>query len=191
MYYENELFENLRINGESFEEAEFVDCEFVKCVFENCTLYKCSFNNCRFTECQIISLKTKYSQIEYMEFFDCSLVGVYWYELIPSGRIFEPISKISNCFLKYNTFTDLSFMKFDFSGNVLQECTFDKCNLKESKFTACQLGETQYTNCDMRKADFRDATSFQIDIHNNKLKDAKFSFPEVINLLNSLGIKID
>lgn len=32
---------------------------------------------------------------------------------------------------------------------------------------------------------------YQINIHTNKLKGAKFSFPEVVSLLSVLDIKID
>lgn len=40
------------------------------------------------------------------------------------------------------------------------------------------------------KCDFRESTGYEIDINTNMLKDAKFSFPEVVSLLDSLEIKI-
>lgn len=43
----------------------------------------------------------------------------------------------------------------------------------------------------MQKADFREARENQIDIETNKLSSARFSFPEVISLLKSIGIRID
>lgn len=191
MYYENKLIENVKLENEILEDAEFIDCEFKKCVFEELTLNRCSFSGCKFKDCNIISIKTKYSQIKSAEFYGCNLIGVHWNELISTGRIFEPIKKLSDCFLKYATFIDMSFIHFDFSSNIIQESVFNECNLRESNFKGCRLERTQYINCDIRKADFRDTSGYQIDIKTNKLEDAHFSFPEVINLLNSLEIKID
>ena len=85
----------------------------------------------------------------------------------------------------------MNFMHFDFSSNTIQESVFDECNLRESNFKGCRLERTQYINCDIRKADFRETNGYQIDIKTNKLENARFSFPEAINLLNCLGIKID
>lgn len=191
MYYENELIENVKLEDEIVDSAEFIDCEFKNCVFEGVTLNRCTLSGCRFVECNIISIKAQYSQIKNTEFYGCNLIGVHWNELMPTGRIIEPISKLSECFLKYATFTNMSFMCFDFSSNIIQESAFDECNLRESNFKGCRLERTQYTNCDMRKADFRETSGYQIDIKSNKLENARFSFPEAINLLNCLGIKID
>ena len=110
---------------------------------------------------------------------------------MPTGKVFEPISKLSDCFLKYAAFIKMNFIRFDFSSNSIQESAFDECNLRESNFKGCQLERTHYTNCDMRKADFRETSGYQIDLKSNNLENARFSFPQAINLLNCLGIKID
>ena len=47
---------------------------------------------------------------------------------------------------------------------------------------------SRWTFC---KADVREARECQIDIETNKLAGARFSFPEVINLLDNVGIKIE
>ena len=61
----------------------------------------------------------------------------------------------------------------------------------ESSFSECKLDKTQVSDCDIRNADFRGAVGYQIDIVTNRLKGARFSFPEVVSLLNGLGIKIE
>lgn len=43
----------------------------------------------------------------------------------------------------------------------------------------------------MQKADYREAREYQIGIETNKLAGAGFSFPEVINLSDSVSIKIE
>lgn len=85
----------------------------------------------------------------------------------------------------------MNLKKFDFSGNIIQESLFEECDLKESNFKNCRLEETQIHNSDIRKADFRDSRGYIIDIPSNKLKQAKFSYPDVVSLLDSLEIEID
>lgn len=191
MLYENQIIENLKLENEPIEDSEFIECSFVNCVFENCSLNKCSFISCKFTKCNIISIKCKYSQLKFAEFIKCNLIGVHWLNLLPAGRIAEPIKSLSDCFLKYNTFVRMELMRFDFSGNAIQESAFEECNLKESNFKGIPLESTQFSSCDMRNADFRESIGYRIDITTNKLKGAKFSFPDVISLLNVLEIKID
>ena len=53
-----------------------------------------------------------------------------------------------------------------------------------------ELHETEFYQCDLRKADFRDATGYKVDILGSRLKDAKFSLPEAVNLLADLKIKL-
>lgn len=151
----------------------------------------CIFVNCRFENCTVISLEAKYSEIKNGDFQRCNLIGVHWEELFPTGKYACPIEQIKNCCLKYNTFADADFRKADFSDNIIQESMFDGCDLQESNFQNCRLEKTQFTRCDIRKSDFRNSSGYVIDIVSNKLKQAKFSYPEVVRLLNSLEIQID
>jgi len=80
---------------------------------------------------------------------------------------------------------------FDFSDCEIPESTFSACNLSGAKFTGCALDNTEFYNCDAMGADFRDASGYRIDIMSNKLKNARFSFPEAMNLLGGLGIRIE
>lgn len=190
-FYENEDFENLKLEYERIEDYEFYNCSFKNSTFEDCTLSHSSFIECRFYNCKIISTKVEFSQIKYIEFEKCNLIGVNWHDLLPAGHIANPISKFRECILKYNSFIHMNFRKFNFSLNTIQDSAFDECNLMESNFKDCKLESTQFLKCDMRKADFREATGYQISITTNKMKDARFSYPEVVNLLGELGIKIN
>lgn len=189
--YECETFENLRLEQKRIQNYVFFECTFINCIFDECTLTGCSFTDCRFLHCSIISLRTEHSQMKYSEFVTCNLIGIHWKKLLPVRSIAEPVRQLKNCVLKYNSFIDMSLGKFDFSGNTIQESVFDHCKLTESCFDSCGLTATQFTRCDMRKADFRNAAGYQIELSSNQLKEARFSFPEVIHLLNGLDIKID
>ncbi len=190
-YFENQKFEELKFDAEQLEGYEFFDCEFDSCVFNDCKITRCRLSNCKFNKCSITNIETKSTYISDTEFFNCNLMGVNWSVLVPSGHFSEPISKIQNCNLKYNTFINMTFRKIQFNDNTIIHSTFGECKLVESGFKNCKLDRTEFIKCDLRKADFRDATGYEIDVFTNTLRDARFSFPEAINLLNSLNIRID
>lgn len=192
LYYESERFENLKFTGEDFKDCRFADCEFVRCTFEDCSLTGCSLTGCSFDHCMIAGLRaSEYSQLQYAEFRGCSLVGIHWHELLPSARFVDPVRSLQDCRMKYNTFSHMNLKKFRFTGNELTDSMFADCDLNESSFRTCRLDRTEFFKCDLRMADFRDALGYKIDITNCKVKGAVFSFPEVVNLLKVLEIKID
>lgn len=191
-YYEDKEFKNLKFKNKVFEKFRFINCSFVNCTFEDCKLIKTSFSDCSFYKCVISNLKTSgNSQIQDTEFRECQLAGIYWNELLSDSRFADPISKLENCYLKYNTFSDMVFKNFSFSGNTIANSMFAKCQLIECQFNQCKLEGTEFLESNLQKSDFKNATDYQIDIITCNLKDAEFSFPEVVNLLNILKVKID
>lgn len=192
IYYEGEVFEDLIFQDEIFEDCRFSDCTFINCNFEECKLIRCSFTGCQFNKCSILNLIAENnSHIQFTEFKDCQLVGINWSNLLSSGKFPTPISSMQDCRLKYGTFTNMDLRKFDFSGNEILHCIFAECQLIESNFSNCQLHRTEFFKSDLRKTNFKDSLGYQVDIMSCNMKDAKFSFPEAINLLNSLGVKIN
>lgn len=190
-YFENECFENLKLEELTFDRYEFIDCKFINCTFDTCKINFCKFNGCSFVKCTVISLKSEYSAAQFAEFENCNLIGVNWSKLLPDKRFAEPVKSFQNCRLKYNHFTRMNLLRFDFSDTEITDSMFAECTLTESNFKGCILNKTEFFQCDLKKSDFREASGYQIDVMTNKLKGARFSFPEVVNLLNSLEIKID
>lgn len=64
---------------------------------------------------------------------------------------------------------------------------FAKCEMQMVNFMGTELHETEFYQCDLRN---RDATGYKVDILGSRLKDAKFSLPEAVNLLADLKIKL-
>lgn len=189
-YQDNEFFENLNIQNERIIDIEFLDCTFENCNFENCVVRDCKFTDCKFVNCKIANLTTEHNTMMDSNFTRCYLIGVNWNTLFGGGYIM-PINHLENCQLKYNNFVEMNFDKFDFSNNTITSSMFADCSLLDSKFIDCKLDNTEFFRCNLSKSDFRGALGYIIDITTNKLKDAKFSFPEVVNLLNGIGIIID
>lgn len=190
-YYENEKFEKLSLSEEVIRNVEFADCVFDSCDFADCRIFGCHFSECVFRDCTVAGLQSEMSALRFAQFENCSIVGVDWTPLRPSGKFGEPVRDFENCRLKYNTFTDMSFRKFPFAGNALVGCLFGDSNLMEADFRGCDLKETEFLRCDLRKADFRDASDYRIDILSCKMKGARFSYGEALNLLAVLDIKIE
>lgn len=191
-YYEEQVINGQKYQDRTIEQCKFIDCTFENCLFENCKITGCVFVNCKFYNCNVISLTSKNSELKNASFQKCNLIGIHcWNELLPAGNYIRAVDKLESCCMKYNSFIEMPFRKFDFSGNIIQESVFEECNLQESNFKDCRLDATQFFKCDIRKADFRGAQGYAIDIPSNKMRQAKFSYPEVMSLLASLEIKID
>ena len=138
-----------------------------------------------------MAVKTEHTEVKYAEFTDCVLLGVNWALLLPDGWFSSPIHSLKNCKLRYNSFMNISFRKFDFSGSDLSGATFAECDLSECNFNSCDLDNTEFYKCDLQKADFRGATGYQVDILSCRLKGARFSMIEALNLLQSLEISLE
>ena len=190
-YFENIEFISLQLTDETIKYFEFIDCTFVDCRVEKCTLTKCRFSECSFVDCHITDIKFDGTEANYLIFENCTLSGVNWGLLTSSGGFSEPVNKLAGCNLKYNFFTGLNLKKFSFKFNDITHTTFADCNLGESNFKGCNLMDTEFFRCDIQKADFRNATGYKIDVTSCNIKKAKFSVPEVYNLLDSLDIKIE
>ena len=92
---------------------------------------------------------------------------------------------------RYNDFSGMALNGFDWTGAELQQCTFDDTRLAGASFYGVRLGGTRFTRCDLQKADLRTAEEYAIDLETNKLKGARFSFPDVVRLLDGTGIVIE
>lgn len=189
-YWEEKTFSNQVLVGERLSDFEFVECQFENCELENCVIEYCKFTDCSFKECRIVEPKTDHTVMMDSHFYQCQLVGINWGTLVGGGYMM-PLEEIQDSQMKYNNFVELNLVKFDFSGNTIVSSLFGECNLRGSRFGDCVLDQTEFFKCDLSSADFRKATGYNIDLETNKLKKARFSFPEVTRLLDGLGILID
>jgi len=189
--FEYERFTGLSITEQTIENCHFTDCEFIDCSFENCEVRRCSFSECIFKGCRINAIKPLHCHIRSSDFAECRLIGVNWNQWITPNQFSAPFSTITNCRMKYNNFMEMNLIKTDFSGCTITESLFGECRLAESSFNSCELSGTEFFKCDISKADFRNSVGYKIDIATNKMKGARFSFPEAINLLAGLGISIE
>ena len=78
---------------------------------------------------------------------------------------------------------------------VLEGCKAQDVDFREGKFNRANFSYSDFRHSlfgrtELMEADFSEATDYDIDIFNNKIKGAKFSRDEAIRLLNGLDITL-
>ena len=139
-YCEGERFADLSFTEETFEDCDFTDCVFVDCSFTKCELDHTTLNECKFVRCEITGLRSTHSSVQSLDFEDCRLQEIEWAPLMSNGAFPDPIHTLKECSLKYNTFTEMNFNRFDFSnGNEIVGSMFAKCEMQLANFKGSVL----------------------------------------------------
>lgn len=185
--HENELFRGLTLAGETVENATFIECEFIDCVFLGVELRRCTFRACKLTRCRIEAPKGRETGVQGMELDGCFLSGVEWCEFLPGNRYAELFTSLRGCTLRYNTFSQMKFPKFDFSDTQIIESMFAECDLSEAKLRGTRLDRTEFFRCDITNADFRESTGYKVDVLTCKVKGRAFPFPRLSASLEALA----
>ena len=119
------------------------------------------------------------------------LRSIAWGGLQGRSALVQPFGRAEQCEFRYNEFSGMALKQFDFSKCTFGDCVFDDCKLAGADFRGVALSSTAFSRCDLQKADFREATGYRIDPSDNQMKGARFSFPDVIALLNGFGLVIE
>lgn len=191
MEYENRQFEKLNLESQKFSDLTFTDCEFFRCEFFENAFENCLFKNCVFRSCIIVNNGFNHTEAAGNRFENCTIIGMNWDKVTKPHTIFMPFEKFENCILKYNVFYKLKLKKINLRGCDLHGSFFEECDLTEADFRDCNLEEAVFVNDNLMKADLRGAKNYVISPENNRVRKAKFSFPEVMSLLKCLEIEVE
>ena len=77
--------------------------------------------------CEITGLRSTHSSVQSLDFEDCRLQEIEWAPLMSNCAFPDPIHTLKECSLKYNTFTEMNFNRFDFSDGNEKMCIRDSC----------------------------------------------------------------
>lgn len=179
------------ISARRIESAEFVGHVFEDCVFDRCSfvgagLDRARFLSCEFKICDLSNVSLARARLRDCTFIGCKLVGVQWVNL---EELVCP--KFTECNLSYGNFVGLREKKSTFVRCALREVDFSDADLSECDFGGADLVGARFHNTTLLKANFRDATNYLIDPLKNKVKGAKFSWPEACGLLVGLGVVVE
>ena len=97
----------------------------------------------------------------------------------------------SKSLLLHCNFSDLKMPGTTFENCRVKECYFTNTDLHRANFSHADCAGTLFHHCNLEKVDFRQAMHYAIDPAHNKLKNARFSYPDVAALLNYLEIIIE
>lgn len=88
-------------------------------------------------------------------------------------------------------FSDLEIKGSEFLECEIRETYFINTNLTNANFSKSDLQASKFQNTNLEKANFVDALNYYIDPITNKIKQARFSYPGVLSLLENFKIKIE
>lgn len=183
---EGQTVKSENFSKKRFENYTFTGCSFNSCDFSETVLRNAKFCSCTFVNCNFSLVKLDGCRLQDIQFFECKIVGG---EFFKCDKTFFSVG-FKNCLLQYCNFSDLNMKSTPFSGSKLQECHFTDTILNGANFSDVELSGSIFHNSDLSNADFSRATRYDIDPRTNKIKKAKFSFPEAIGLLRAFDISI-
>ncbi len=191
---ENEFFSknfsNLNLSGATIAAKEFEVCEFKDCDFSDASFSKCKFIDCTFIRCNLSLVNITLSQFRDVFFDECKMIGVNWTKAAWSKLIpFSPI-KFRKCIVN-----DSSFFGLNLEEMVLEECKAHDADFRSGNFSRANFEYTDFSNSlfgktNLTSANFNEAVNYDIDIFDNKIKNAKFNRYEAVRLLNCLEIEL-
>lgn len=178
---ENEIITTLKENRDEIAGFEFQEINFTELELKSRV-----FLDCKFTKCNLSNVSLMNIVFRGVVFEDCNLMGTNWVEVRKGGDYSFNACKMDYCCFQG---VDLRNMKFD--DCLLREADFSSANLSKASFKGANLSGTSFANVNIEKADFRGARSYFIDPRFAKIKEAKFSFPEALVLVQAMGAEVE
>ena len=184
--FKNTELRATEINAKEFDNCTFTGCNFSDSAFINCKFYECKFVNCNLSMVSV--LRCSFFDVA---FEDSKLIGINWTKASwPRIKLSSPF-RFDKCILNNDSFYGLGLKEIAIVECKAKDVDFRECDCTEANFTHTDFENSLFGKTNLTKADFSEAANYNIDIFNNVIKNAKFSMPEVINLLNSLEIEIN
>lgn len=182
LVYDDQTFEKLdELHGDKFHYCCFKDS-----VFEGADFSSKVFIECRFENCNLSNLKLNVTGLKDVEFVNSKMIGLDFSSCLD----FLFLVKFEACILDYCVFNRKNLSKTKFYNCSLKSVGFEETNLKESVFEKCNLENAIFHRTDLTSSDFRTAYNYIISPTNNLIRKAKFSYPEVLSLLEEFKIVV-
>ncbi len=188
--YWSKNFDGLDFSSKQICSTEFEACTFKGCDFSDAVLKRCKFIDCEFVACNLSVVNIEYSRFFDVIFRDSKLIGVNWTRVDWPNMAFSSPIKFYKCIVNDSSFFGLKMQEI-----VLEECKAHRVDFREGDFSSANFTYTDLSSClfggtDLSDADFSEATDYDIDIHQNILRGARFNRFEAVRLLESLEIEL-
>ena len=182
----SESFSGLDAKNETISFIKFQDCTFTRCFFSNVQFRGCSFLDCIFKNCDLSLIKVEDSSFRNVEFKDSKVIGVDWV-----SAAYPILINFENSLLNYSNFKKLNLKKIKIQNCQVIEANFTEANLTQANCQKSDFSGSRFLHTNLSQANFVGARNYAINIKVNKVEKARFSFPEVISLLNIFDVIIE
>jgi fluoroquinolone resistance protein len=184
--YYQETFTSLELNDETLKSITFEECTFVGCVFLNTKLAECRFTACKFNDCTLSAVNPINSRFDNVVFTSCKVMGIDW----TKTQVFSEIT-FKNSQLNYSNFRFMKIRKLNMPDCEVVDADFTEADLTNGDFHNSNFEKTRFMKTNLTGANFKGARNYTIDARCNTLKKTRFSYPEVVTLLQNLDIIIE
>lgn len=183
-------FEKLDLTSAHLENALFEECVFNHCNFTSAVFSRCKFSHCTFNHCNLSVVDLSWSKFYEVAFNECKLSGTDWTRADWPAFNLDPELSFTKSILTNATFLGLKLQGLKMEECKLHDVDFRECDLSGSAITGCDLAGSLFNQTSLRAADFTDSWGFNINVLQNTVTGAKFSRPEAMSMLESLGIEL-
>jgi uncharacterized protein YjbI with pentapeptide repeats len=121
-----------------------------------------------------------------ISFSNCKTIGIDWTK---TQQFREIVFK--NCQLNYSNFKLLKIPNIKITDCEVKDADFAEADLSNGDFKNTDFEKSRFFKTNLSNANFKGARNYSIDPRSNTLKKTRFSYPEVLSLLNSLDIIIE
>jgi len=189
--YYDQAFDAIDVENNEIKDIVFENCKFIDCNFKEASFCKCKFIDCCFKSSDLSLLNINGSSFSDVEFDSCKMTDINWtLAWWPSITLTSPIF-FNHCDISFSSFYELKLATLSIINCKAQDTDFRGCHLDSADFTGTDLEKAEFMHTVLNNADFSNAINYVINPVENSLANAKFSFPEVVNLLHTFDIKIE
>jgi uncharacterized protein YjbI with pentapeptide repeats len=118
------------------------------------------------------------------------MTGINWAQAHWTTIALTSLIFFNYCDISYSNFYELKLTELSLLNCKAQHVDFRGGDLAQSNFTGTDFANSEFMHTKLQAADFREAVNYNINPVENNVTEAKFSFPDVVNLLHSFEIDI-
>jgi uncharacterized protein YjbI with pentapeptide repeats len=125
-------------------------------------------------------------RLDSVTFKNCKTIGIDW----TKAQQFRDIA-FERCQLNYSNFRLMKVLRVKMTDCEVKDVDFTEADLTKGDFKNSDFEKSRFVKTNLTSADFKGARNYIINPSANTLKKTRFSYPEVLTLLNSLDIIIE
>lgn len=167
--------------------TEYSHCIFRNGRFEKADLSSFEFTDCRFEFCDLSMATLTNTVFARVHFLGCKMLGL---DYARCNKYMFTVS-YETSILDYSLFNEINLRKTTFTKCKMQDVHFAGVDMQQAVFDECDLSNAVFERCNLSDSDFRTSHNYAINPSENKVKDARFSYPGVLGLLRHLDIEVD